>query len=555
MRHHPVRIGAPRDIVPPLSPRRRHAAGAAAEKRRRLRRSHGRSPAHQLDGRGALKDEARRRRGTRRRCSSCSSRCSGSSTSPLIEAWCDTAGHAAHRSGQSRFRRPRAAADRGAMRPAQLPRRLGQEQRPAARMGARAADAEQCGHRSPRNGWLQRPISPSIDRALTRFAARARGCAARRARRAAVHGAARRLRRGEEDAVLRAGADLERRDRRRAGRSRAGARRPISGPGRRPSPAHLVDPLRGQPMTFVLGGETMHPDWFEAVEMPGADPPTGPADQPLDHAPHDERRARHEAVHPAPPPARERVRRVRRHAGRPRRVRRARSDPAAAACCGHSRPPRTVTAGSFLALASRVLLERDPARNGARDAGVVAGARRRPRARGWPTLLSRAVAKRFADTKRQPGRFDEPGARYVRSAPSSACKPEGACPARTEWSAYSEPFVIAPWYEGSRRAAGADPAARRHRPQPAAVAQAERRLRAAPGAPEPPPREARKICSRARQSGGGSFTVGWICSFSLPIITICAFICLNIFLSLFDLIFRWMFFIKICIPFPKRSES
>jgi len=55
--------------------------------------------------------------------------------------------------------------------------------------------------------------------------------------------------------------------------------------------------------------------------------------------------------------------------------------------------------------------------------------------------------------------------------------------------------------------------------------------------------------------GGGQFTVGWICSFSLPIITICAFICLNIFLSLFDLIFGWMFFIKICIPFPKRSES
>ena len=26
-------------------------------------------------------------------------------------------------------------------------------------------------------------------------------------------------------------------------------------------------------MTFVLGGETMHPDWFEAVEMPGADKP------------------------------------------------------------------------------------------------------------------------------------------------------------------------------------------------------------------------------------------------------------------------------------------
>jgi hypothetical protein len=50
-------------------------------------------------------------------------------------------------------------------------------------------------------------------------------------------------------------------------------------------------------------------------------------------------------------------------------------------------------------------------------------------------------------------------------------------------------------------------------------------------------------------------TLGWICGFNIPLITICAFIVLNIFLSLFDLIFRWLFFIKICVPFPKRSEE
>ena len=54
--------------------------------------------------------------------------------------------------------------------------------------------------------------------------------------------------------------------------------------------------------------------------------------------------------------------------------------------------------------------------------------------------------------------------------------------------------------------------------------------------------------------GGGSSGVAldWICSFSLPIITLCAFIVLNIFLQLFDLIFRWLLFIKICIPIPRR---
>jgi len=53
--------------------------------------------------------------------------------------------------------------------------------------------------------------------------------------------------------------------------------------------------------------------------------------------------------------------------------------------------------------------------------------------------------------------------------------------------------------------------------------------------------------------GDGSLTIEWICSFSIPIITLCAFIVLNIFLSLFNIIFNWMFFIKICLPIPKRS--
>ena len=53
----------------------------------------------------------------------------------------------------------------------------------------------------------------------------------------------------------------------------------------------------------------------------------------------------------------------------------------------------------------------------------------------------------------------------------------------------------------------------------------------------------------------GNLTLGWICSFNLPVITLCAFIVLNIFLSLFDLIFGWMFSVKICIPFPKQKDG
>jgi hypothetical protein len=54
---------------------------------------------------------------------------------------------------------------------------------------------------------------------------------------------------------------------------------------------------------------------------------------------------------------------------------------------------------------------------------------------------------------------------------------------------------------------------------------------------------------------GGSqdgLELGWICSFSLPIITLCAFIVLNIFLQLLNIVFWWLFTIKICLPIPRR---
>ena len=45
--------------------------------------------------------------------------------------------------------------------------------------------------------------------------------------------------------------------------------------------------------------------------------------------------------------------------------------------------------------------------------------------------------------------------------------------------------------------------------------------------------------------------LGMICSFSLPIITICALILLMIIVKLLDIVFRWMPFFQICLPVPK----
>lgn len=53
---------------------------------------------------------------------------------------------------------------------------------------------------------------------------------------------------------------------------------------------------------------------------------------------------------------------------------------------------------------------------------------------------------------------------------------------------------------------------------------------------------------------GPSLNFGMICGFSIPIITICAFFILQIFLSLLNIIFFWLPFVKICIPFPKVEE-
>jgi hypothetical protein len=45
-----------------------------------------------------------------------------------------------------------------------------------------------------------------------------------------------------------------------------------------------------------------------------------------------------------------------------------------------------------------------------------------------------------------------------------------------------------------------------------------------------------------------SFDLGELCMFSIPIITLCAFIVLMIFLSLLNIIFWWLPFLKICLP-------
>ena len=54
---------------------------------------------------------------------------------------------------------------------------------------------------------------------------------------------------------------------------------------------------------------------------------------------------------------------------------------------------------------------------------------------------------------------------------------------------------------------------------------------------------------------GTNLNVAFICSFSIPIITICALIVMFIFLILFNIIFWWLPFIRICFPIPTRKSG
>ena len=212
----------------------------------------------------------------------------------------------------------------------------------------------------------------------------------------------------------------------------------------------------------------------------------------------------------------------------------------------HEATRRTVRASDFLSEATRVLLEG--------EAGTVEMPER------WPGLstsaasslaraMSGAMRDRFRSVKGRPGRFDEPDAQYVMRA-FVRLKPEGTCPAKTVWSDYTEPFVIAPWYETSG-----------HPVQVALPDLSDRELLRSlkPNVAFTLPPALQNLLSgdpkdlMEGKGGGSNVGIGWICSFSIPVITFCAFIVLNIFLSLFDLIFRWMLFIKICIPYPKAK--
>ncbi len=168
------------------------------------------------------------------------------------------------------------------------------------------------------------------------------------------------------------------------------------------------------------------------------------------------------------------------------------------------------------------------------------------------TAAKRVLDARLAMVPRNAGRYDDLSARYCLRV-FIRLRPEGECPGKLVWSAYSEPFAIAPWYDP----AGVPPVPI---PLPEPSTDFLKSLKPnvsflVPGklADFLQKNDPKKLLKGEGSEGSGA--LGFVCGFNIPIITICAFILLSVVLGLLDIFLGWLAFVKICIPIPRPSSS
>jgi len=131
---------------------------------------------------------------------------------------------------------------------------------------------------------------------------------------------------------------------------------------------------------------------------------------------------------------------------------------------------------------------------------------------------------------------------------------EPACPPQILWSPLSRSYSIRPWFES----AGAPP---QQITLPPINANTLRNLKPDVAVLVPP--QLQRIMDRlnvndlleGKKKENPNISLGMICGFSIPIITVCAFIILQIFLALLNIIFFWLPYVRICIPFPTVSNE
>lgn len=135
-------------------------------------------------------------------------------------------------------------------------------------------------------------------------------------------------------------------------------------------------------------------------------------------------------------------------------------------------------------------------------------------------------------------------------------KSPGGCPPTLAWSASSELFSVAPWWETG----GAKPRVI-DMPDPFDRG-VLRKLKPNIGFAMPgrlgqlmAPSNLDKLKDGKKPGDSGGIGIDWICGFNIPIITLCALIVLNIFLQLLNIVFWWLPFVKICLPVPSKKNA
>jgi len=207
------------------------------------------------------------------------------------------------------------------------------------------------------------------------------------------------------------------------------------------------------------------------------------------------------------------------------------------------RTTRTMPAGEFTAQAAPILVAGE-----ANPSGL-----RMPLS--WPAidqntgahlteLAMACLPTRFARLAVPAPKFDRLSAQYAVRA-FIRVRGHAGCPPHLVWSDYSERFRILPWWESD------GPVTKVALPDIGDLKKIKPSV--AFQVPASIANLLRGDMSKLKDGDGSTdgIDIAWLCSFSIPAITLCAFIVLGIFLSMFNLIFGWMAWIKVCIPIPK----
>ena len=210
------------------------------------------------------------------------------------------------------------------------------------------------------------------------------------------------------------------------------------------------------------------------------------------------------------------------------------------------RPTASVDAAEFVRKAGPILLGRE-----SNPSGFKMPVR-------WPTVSEAhgirlcnaalgCLTEQYKSRIGPPGKFADDNARYsVRGFIRLSCH-EG-CPDKLIWGMESEPFRILPWWdgEGPETVISLPDLANLRKMKPTVA------FAMPPAIANMMNGKLKDLIDGKKPSAGPE--IAWICSFSIPFITICAFIVLNIFFGLLNIVFQWMMYLKICIPIPKPSS-